>query len=108
MIYNITVNSIQIFSETHQFNNDLMTPMAAFLRLNEPDAFLLESVEHGQNLGRFSMIGVGSLIKVQGYDGYIVADWEIKNTSDVNISGWEVHTVITMINDGNGIDVATL
>ena len=38
-------------------------------------------------------------LEFQGYDGYIVADWEIKNTSDVNISGWEVHTVITMIND---------
>ena len=38
-------------------------------------------------------------LEFQGYDGYIVADWEIANTSDYNISGWEVHTVITMIND---------
>ena len=38
-------------------------------------------------------------LEFQGYDGYIVADWEIKNTSDLNISGWEIHTVITMIND---------
>ena len=38
-------------------------------------------------------------LEFQGYDGYIVADWEITNTSDYNISGWEVHTVITMIND---------
>ena len=38
-------------------------------------------------------------LEFQGYDGYIVADWEITNTSDLNISGWEVHTVITMIND---------
>ena len=39
------------------------------------------------------------VLEFQGYDGYIVADWEITNTSDLNISGWEVHTVITMIND---------
>ena len=38
-------------------------------------------------------------LEFQGYDGYIVADWEITNTSDYNITGWEVHTVITMIND---------
>ncbi|MEC9274033.1 MAG: hypothetical protein VX680_05030 [Candidatus Neomarinimicrobiota bacterium] len=38
-------------------------------------------------------------LEFQGYDGYIVADWEIANTSDYNISGWEIHTVITMIND---------
>ena len=38
-------------------------------------------------------------LEFQGYDGYIVADWEVTNTSDRNISGWEIHTVITMIND---------
>jgi len=38
-------------------------------------------------------------LEFQGYDRYIVADWEITNTSDYNITGWEVHTVITMIND---------
>ena len=38
-------------------------------------------------------------LEFQGYDGYIVADWEVTNTSDSNISGWEIHTVITMLND---------
>ena len=38
-------------------------------------------------------------LEFQGYDGYIVADWEITNTADVNISGWEIHAKITMIND---------
>ena len=38
-------------------------------------------------------------LEFQGYDGYIVADWEITNTADVNISGWEIHTKIIMIND---------
>ena len=38
-------------------------------------------------------------LKFQGYDGYIVADWEITNTANVNISGWEIHIKIVMIND---------
>ena len=38
-------------------------------------------------------------LEFQGYDGYIIADWEINNTANVNISGWEIHTKITMIND---------
>ena len=38
-------------------------------------------------------------LEFQGYDGYIVADWEISNTADVNISGWEIHIKIVMIND---------
>ena len=33
-------------------------------------------------------------LEFQGYDGYIVADWEITNTADVNISGWEIHAKI--------------
>ena len=28
-------------------------------------------------------------LEFQGYDRYIVADWEITNTSDYNITGWE-------------------
>lgn len=38
-------------------------------------------------------------LEFQGYDGYIVADWEITNTANVNISGWEIHIKIVMIND---------
>jgi hypothetical protein len=38
-------------------------------------------------------------LEFQGYDGYIVADWEISNTADVSISGWEIHIKIVMIND---------
>ncbi|NOZ04695.1 MAG: hypothetical protein GXO92_08895 [FCB group bacterium] len=29
-------------------------------------------------------------IELGGYDGYIVTDWEITNTSDKVISGWEI------------------
>ena len=39
---------------------DLETPVSVFLKLarNEPHAFLLESVELGEQLGRFSLIGM--------------------------------------------------
>ncbi|MGR7997073.1 MULTISPECIES: anthranilate synthase component I [unclassified Xanthobacter] len=39
---------------------DLETPVSAFLKLaaDEPNAFLLESVEGGQSRGRYSMIGL--------------------------------------------------
>lgn len=45
--------------------------MAAYLKLNEAGAFFLESVEKGESVGRYSMIGLDPLIKVQGYNDYI-------------------------------------
>ena len=62
---------INIYSITQEFNNDLTTPMAAYLKLNESDAFFLESVEKGTAIGRYSMIGFDPLLKVQGYDDYM-------------------------------------
>src|SRR6202045_57436 len=39
---------------------DLETPVSAFLRVaaEEPEAFLLESVEGGEHVGRYTFIGV--------------------------------------------------
>ena len=46
----------------HSFIDDCETPVAAFLKLRgtEPQsaAFLLESAEQGQRVGRYSFIGV--------------------------------------------------
>src|SRR4051794_41966405 len=46
----------------HSFIDDCETPVAAFLKLRgtEPqsEAFLLESAEQGQRVGRYSFIGV--------------------------------------------------
>ena len=41
-------------------NADLETPVTAFLRLaaDEPECFLLESVENGEKIGRYTFIGV--------------------------------------------------
>jgi anthranilate synthase component I len=45
---------------TRTITADLLTPVAAFLALakNEKQAFLLESVEGGEKLGRFTFLGV--------------------------------------------------
>src|SRR5271154_2374417 len=39
---------------------DVETPVTAFLRLaaDEPECFLLESVEGGENVGRYTFIGI--------------------------------------------------
>ena len=42
---------------------DLLTPVSAFLAVaaKEPDAFLLESVERGEQIGRYTFLGAKSL-----------------------------------------------
>jgi anthranilate synthase component 1 len=55
---------------THTFVSDLETPVSAFLKLGAPRrAFLLESAEQGQHLGRFSFLGVGTRALVTYEDG---------------------------------------
>ena len=45
---------------------DLETPVSAFLRVaqEEPEAFLLESVEGGEHVGRYTFIGIGPYKKI--------------------------------------------
>jgi anthranilate synthase component I len=45
---------------------DLETPVSAFLRIaqNEPECFLLESVEGGEKLGRYTFIGIRPYKKI--------------------------------------------
>src|SRR4030067_1641581 len=46
---------------------DLETPISVFLKLRgEGNAFLLESVEGGERIGRYSFIGSGPLVAVNG------------------------------------------
>jgi anthranilate synthase component I len=46
---------------------DLLTPVSAFLAIaaKEPDAFLLESVERGEQIGRYTFLGARPYLKVQ-------------------------------------------
>ena len=46
---------------------DLLTPVSAFLAIaaNEPDAFLLESVERGEQIGRYTFLGARPYLQVR-------------------------------------------
>jgi anthranilate synthase component 1 len=70
----------------HSFIDDLETPVSAFLKLRGRDpqfpAFLLESAEQGQRVGRFSFIGVRPRKVVRwslgdGGDPYALAEQEV-------------------------------
>jgi len=53
---------------------DLLTPVSAFLAIasNEPNAFLLESVERGEQIGRYTFLGARPYMQVQARGGNIV------------------------------------
>jgi anthranilate synthase component 1 len=46
---------------------DLLTPVSAFLAIagNEPEAFLLESVERGEQIGRYTFLGARPYMQLQ-------------------------------------------
>jgi anthranilate synthase component 1 len=52
---------------------DLETPVSAFLRVAaaEPEAFLLESVEGGEHVGRYTFMGIRPYKKMTATDGHI-------------------------------------
>ncbi len=58
---------------------DLETPVSAFLRLAaaEPECFLLESVEGGEKLGRYTFMGVRPASKLVAHNG-AVTTWRGK------------------------------
>ena len=53
---------------------DLLTPVSAFLAIaaKEPYAFLLESVERGEQVGRYTFLGARPYMRVQNRDNEIV------------------------------------
>ncbi len=55
---------------------DLLTPVSAFLRIaeNSDYAFLLESVEGGEHVGRYSFLGKDPFLILRGRDGQTVMD----------------------------------
>src|SRR5918999_3379020 len=50
---------------------DLLTPVSAFLKIAEHSdyAFLLESVEGGEHVGRYSFLGKDPFLILRGRDG---------------------------------------
>ncbi|MGH9512005.1 MAG: anthranilate synthase component I [Terriglobales bacterium] len=53
---------------------DLLTPVSAFLAVaaTEPNAFLLESVERGEHIGRYTFLGASPYMRVQSVGNDIV------------------------------------
>src|ERR1700687_5417087 len=62
---------------------DLLTPVSAFLAVadGEPDAFLLESVEGGEKIGRYTFLGVRPFLRLESRGG------EIKHERDRSKEG---------------------
>jgi anthranilate synthase component I len=52
---------------------DLLTPVSAFLAIaeKEPHAFLLESVERGEQIGRYTFLGSRPYMRVKGREGKV-------------------------------------
>src|SRR6187397_2074217 len=55
---------------------DLLTPVSAFLKIAEHSdyAFLLESVEGGEHVGRYSFLGKDPFLVVRARDGHTIID----------------------------------
>jgi anthranilate synthase component 1 len=53
---------------------DLLTPVSAFLAIasDQPDAFLLESVERGEQIGRYTFLGARPYMQVRADGGNIL------------------------------------
>ena len=53
---------------------DLLTPVSAFLAIDarQPDAFLLESVERGEQIGRYTFLGTHPYMQVRARGGEIL------------------------------------
>src|SRR5215468_7607645 len=52
---------------------DLLTPVSAFLAIaqKESHAFLLESIERGEQIGRYTFLGAAPYMRVKAYDGKV-------------------------------------
>src|SRR6516225_5904713 len=52
---------------------DLLTPVSAFLAIaqEESHAFLLESVERGEQIGRYTFLGAAPYMRVRAHDGKV-------------------------------------
>ncbi|HVN21369.1 MAG TPA: anthranilate synthase component I [Dongiaceae bacterium] len=67
---------------------DLLTPVSAFLAISQKQshAFLLESVERGEQIGRYTFLGAAPYMRVRAYEGKIETERGRKReTTDGNI-----------------------
>src|SRR5436190_18859289 len=97
---NLTPASFEEFAADAQRGNvvpvvrtvlaDLQTPVGAFLRIagNASHAFLLESIEGGERIARYSFIGANPFMVAGARDGKTFVDREGKHEV-VDQSGFE-------------------
>lgn len=58
--------SYRLYCRCTTYHNDMLTPMSAYMSVRQSNSFLLESVEHGESLGKVSIIGCEPLMTVIG------------------------------------------
>ena len=67
---------------------DLLTPVSAFLRIaeNSDYAFLLESVEGGEHVGRYSFLGKDPFVRLRSRDRKSAIIFRSTSTNDSAVS----------------------
>jgi len=83
---------------------DLETPVSAFLKMGaNPPSFLLESVERGEQLGRYSFMGANPYLDVQTLGGQAIVQRQGRTTitalTETHESGDPLHLVQTLLAD---------
>src|SRR5580698_10489854 len=75
---------------------DLLTPVSAFLAVadGEPDAFLLESVEGGEKVGRYTFLGVRPFLRLESRGEQIKIRRHSKTGSSARSSKSAVETEV--------------
>ena len=86
---------------------DLLTPVSAFLAVaaNEPNAFLLESVERGEQIGRYTFLGARPYMSVQSQRAEITI---LRGSRPERRSGNVIHVVKDLLREHRPAEVPGL
>ena len=75
------MDCLHLISTTHELLADLETPVSTFYKVcqNKPYSFLLESVEGGEKIGRYSIIGTEPILIFTNKDNKTYIENKIEN-----------------------------
>lgn len=81
--FSIAAKSANVIPVVETLTADLLTPLAVYLKLshNAVNSFLLESVEGGESLGRYSFIGANPEMIVSGNDAQTFVQEDNRTTT---------------------------
>ena len=81
---------------------DLLTPVSAFLRIaeNSDYAFLLESVEGGEHVGRYSFLGKDPFVMLRARLAYTIARHSLRSLDGLE----KLLLQVTRKNDARGYE----